>query len=259
MALPFNPNPAKTSISMVFLESEINDVLKELTSKNILSMTIPSMINWNKMIDQAIAFRAAHGGCGPECLAASHMKIPTSTDVYFPLYLRMKSAAFDFGADGRIFFSATIGIFVPDEKASFDIRFETTPQLAVGSTLQWSTTTQSDKPISTEAFQSGKLSLCLDASLAAAENIDFHLDYNETLIRDALQDAAEEEIEKAAATLVGKCYTLTEGLVPPRATFAKGQMMEYPKIKVSDGLLELKTKLIVPKDFMPAIYLLLLN
>lgn len=261
MALPFNPSRTKAGISLVVLESEINDVLRELTTKSVIGLTLaPTRINWNEMIDMGIAvLQARPGGCSAECHALSQLKLPVSPNIYVPLYIKIKSAQFEFRSDGRIFLDATIGVNVTTEVASFSIRLETSPQLVAASPLTLTTSAMGTRTVGTAAFQTAALKLCTDKLATQAKLTSFSLSYSNSLLRGLVMEKVQEMLDGAIADVGGNCYTLTEGLLPPRSAYAKGQRMEFPTIVVSQDVLELRTKLIVPRDVQPAINFLLLE
>lgn len=241
----YNPTPSKKGLSLVFLESELNEVMKEMTSKSVFGLTKePSKFNWNEMIEKAIAFRASNGGCSADCYAMSTLKIPTSPDVYVPLFIKIKSVVFDFRADGKIFIDAGIGINIINEVASFAVRLEGSGQLAQYSPLELATHAVTGKPKSTADFQTATLKFCPDQIATQAKLTAFNLSYSNSVLKEIVKNQIQAELDRIIADKGANCHVLTEKLSPPAAIYGRGMRLAFPSIHVSQDLLEVRTSLI---------------
>jgi hypothetical protein len=245
LAAPYNPTPVMDGLSVVLLQSEMNELANELTSKSVVGLEIaPVKFNWNAMIDDAIAYRASHGGCSADCYAMSQIKIPTAPDVYVPLFFKIKSLAFEFTADGKIFVNTTIGVNINSEIASVSLHFETAGQLSPYSTLELDAHAKEGKPVGTGEFTSAAIRFCPDPIATHIDVTSLNLSYSNTTLKSVVKDKLKEELDRIIANKQANCHTLTKEISPPRPIYGRGIRVAYPTIAVSQGLLEVRTRLI---------------
>jgi len=242
---PYNPTPSKDGLSIILLQSEMNELAKELTSKSALGLEIaPVKFNWNAMIDEAINYRANHGGCSADCYAMSEMKIPTSPNVLVPLFFKIKSLSFEFTSAGKIFVNATIGINIINEVASFSVRFETAGQLSQYSTLELAMQAQAGKPVGTGEFGTAAIRFCPDPIATHIDLTSLDLSYSNSTLKSVVKEQLKAELDRIIAAKEVNCHTLTKEINPPRPVYGRGFRLAYPTIAVSEGLLEVRTRLI---------------
>ena len=240
---PYNPTPSKDSLSIILLQSEMNELAKELTSKSVLGLEIaPELLNWNAMIDDAIIYRANHGGCSADCYAMSQMKIPTSPDVVVPIFFQIKSLSFEFTSDGKIFVNSTIGINIINEIASFSVHFETSGQLSQYSTLELAG--QVGKPVGTGEFETAAIRFCPDPIATHIDLSSVNLSYSNSTLKSVVKEKLQAELNRVIADKENNCHTLTKEISPPRPIYGRGFRLAYPTIAVSEGVLEVRTRLI---------------
>jgi hypothetical protein len=165
----------------------------------------------------------------------------------------LRTDTFEFTAGGKIFINTTIGVNINSEIATVSLHFETAGQLSPYSTLELDMHAKEGKPVGTGEFTSAAIRFCPDPIATHIDVASLNLTYSNTTLKSVVKDKLKEELDRIIAAKQVNCHLLTKEISPPRPTYGRGIRISYPTIAVSQGLLEVRTRLIDYGSILPTI------